>query len=367
MTSLAAVLGGLVVLVVGGELLVRGASSLARAIGMSPLVVGLTVVAFATSAPELAVTVQSSLTGSPDLAIGNVVGSNIVNILLILGASALILPLTAKSQLVRTDIPIMIGLSVALLVVASGGRIERLEAALLLAALAAYVLYTVWASRREPPLQAVPSTAPDAVEHLAEELDTPVRPAPAVLLVVAGVALLIVGAQLLVLGATDIAESLGISELVIGLTVVAIGTSLPELATSIIAAVKGERDLALGNIVGSNIFNIGAVLGVAGVAAGPLPVTSSATSFDIPVMILAAVILLPMAVSGGVIGRLEGAFLVASYTAYTAYLLLDSTGHDALEPFSAVMRYFVVPAALLLFTLGAVTSVRNARRRVGDT
>ncbi len=375
-------------------MLVRGASSLARTIGISPLVVGLTVVAFATSAPELAVTLEAVGNGSPELAIGNVVGSNIANILLVLGGAALIAPLMVRSRVVKQDIPVMIGFSVLLFVFAYDLTITRTEAAILLALLGVYLVRAIVTSRRENaagrkiPIQGPPllgdapgtdgahpaepgSFAAEASEdHLPEGLrpveppqeDKPMSPLLAVLLVAVGVVLLVVGAQFLVSSAQDIARSLGISELVIGLTVVAVGTSLPELTTSIIAAFRGERDLAVGNAVGSNIFNVGAVIGISGLAVDGLPVPQSAVSFDLILVILTGVLLLPLAFTAFRLSRLEGALLVTCYIVYTTYLLLDSTGHDSLDTFTSAVMGVAAPALMLVLVVGLVVDLVQRRR-----
>lgn len=298
--TVAALAVGFVLLVAGGELLVRGASRLAVTLGISPLVVGLTVVAFATSTPELAVSVDAALSGHPGLAVGNVVGSNIANILLILGLTALIAPLLASSRIVRVDIPIMVAFSIVLLVVALDGEISSLNGLLLLAGLVAYVVATVVISRRrsaDPTDTAQDGSAieepdqPEDAEHTdgAQGADSAEDGAShSVLkssaLVALGVLMLVVGARLLVTAASDLAAAWGMSDLVIGLTVVAIGTSLPELATSLVAAFRGERDLAVGNIVGSNMFNIGAVLGVTSLIT-PIEVAAGAIRFDLPIMV----------------------------------------------------------------------------------
>ena len=335
-------LAGLTLLVLGGEVLVRGAGGLARAAGMSPLVVGLTVVSFATSAPELAVTVDAALSGSPGLAVGNVVGSNVVNILLVLGVSGLILPLAVRSALVRRDVPVMIGASVLLLLLALDGAVTPVDGVVLMAVLLAYVGWTVLGSRRSGVTARDPAEVPRTARHVALDL----------LSVAAGVGLLVLGARWLISGATDVATALGMSDLVIGLTVVAVGTSLPELATSVIAAVRGSVEMAVGNVVGSNIFNIGAVMGVAAVVApGGVPVDPGAVRFDLPVMVAVALALLPVAFTGFTVARWEAALFVAYYAAYAAYLLLDSAGHDALAPFSTVMLVFALPMTALTLTL----------------
>jgi cation:H+ antiporter len=342
------VLAGLALLIGGGEALVRGASTLAVNVGISPLVIGLVVVSAATSAPELAVTVGAVLGGEPDLAVGNVVGSNIANILLILGISAVISPLVIKRQLVRIDIPVMLALCVAFLLVSLDGRISLLDGVLLVSVLVVHTVISIVLGRRE---EADPSAQP-------ESLPLNAKPVPlwiAALLILAGIALLVVGAQALVTGAVSIATSFGVSSLVIGLTVVAIGTSLPELATSVVALRKGETEMAVGNIVGSNIFNIGMVIGLPAIIFGEgIPVPTAAISIDIPIMIAAAVALLPIAFTGFIVARWEGALFVAMYVAYTLYLVLDSTQHDAADGFASVMLAFVLP--LVAITLIAVTS-----------
>ncbi len=363
--DIALVLGGLILLVAGGEALVRGASTLAVRVGISPLVVGLVVVSAATSAPELAVTVGAVLRGEPDLAVGNVIGSNIVNILLILGLSALVLPLLIKRQIVRFDLPVMVGMSLLLVVVSLDGQIGLLDGVLLLAGLVAHAVMSIIVSRRE----VSDATAP------VETLPLNAKPVPlwlAALLLVAGIGLLVLGAQLLVDGAVNIAISLGVSSLVVGLTVVAIGTSLPELATSIIAVRRGERDMAVGNIVGSNIFNIGMVLGLPAIIFGQgIPVPAAAIALDLPLMLAAAIALLPIAFTGFIIARWEGGLFVALYIAYTVYLILASTQHDALEGFTDVMLWFVLPLVgltLVVFTsfeVGLQSGRRRARRELG--
>ncbi|KLU11388.1 calcium/sodium antiporter [Kocuria sp. SM24M-10] len=366
------IVAGLVLLVLGGEFLVRGASALARRVGISSLVVGLTVVSAATSAPELAVTVGAVLRDEPGLAVGNVVGSNIVNVLLILGLSALVLPLAVKQRLVRFDLPLMVAMSVGLLAVSLDGRITAVDGLILFCAVVAHTALTVVLSRRNarsPARAASPaggSSVPDAAGEAAEP--PPASIGRSLLLVVLGVALLVAGATLLVEGAVNIATTLGVSSLVVGLTVVAVGTSLPELATSIIAVRRGQRDLAVGNVVGSNIFNIGVVLGLpALIAPDGVPVSSAAAAFDMPVMLAAAVALLPIAFTGFAVARWEGALFVALYLAYTGYVVLAATAHDALEGFTAVMAWFVLP--LIAVTLVSFTAyeigLRQGRRTPG--
>ncbi|KRF07296.1 sodium:calcium antiporter [Nocardioides sp. Soil777] len=346
---------GLVILVGGGELLVRGASDLAARVGLSSLVIGLTVVAFSTSSPEMAVTVGAVLEGQPDLAVGNVVGSNIVNVLLILGASALLLPLTVRAQLIRLDVPVMVGVSMCLLLLSLDGRLSLADGFFLVTVIVVYTAVSVVVGRRSAP-------------HVRKATGGGEKERPVWLLLLAvlgGVALLVVGAQLLVEGAVGIAEGFGVSGLVVGLTVVAVGTSLPELATSLIAVRRGERDLAVGNIVGSNIFNIAAVLGVAALVADDgVPVADAAVALDIPLMIAAAVALLPVAFTGMAIARWEGALFVGLYAAFTAYVVLAATEHDALGGFTAVMIWFTLPlVAITLVVLGAYEIGRRRAAR----
>jgi cation:H+ antiporter len=346
---------GLLFLVAGAEGLVRGASTLAERAGIPSLVVGLTVVAFGTSAPELAVSVGSSLGGQPDVAVGNVVGSNIFNVLFILGISALVAPLTAATQLVRLDVPLCIAVSAGTLLLALNGVIGRGEGLLLGAGIALYTTVLIVQSRS--------SSEPDPTEEAAPSDEEAVSSATGwawnLALVVGGLALLVLGARWFVEGAVALSRRFGVSELVIGLTVVAGGTSLPEAATSVLASLRGQRDIAVGNVVGSNLFNLLAVLGLsATVAPDGLPVSAPVLWFDLPVMIAVAVACLPIFFTGYSIARWEGGLFLGYYVAYTTYLVLGATQHDALSTFSVVMGAFVVP--LTVVTL-AVLSVRAWR------
>jgi cation:H+ antiporter len=334
-------IAGLVLLVGGAEVLVRGAAKLAAQFGIPPLIIGLTVVAFGTSAPETAVSVQAAYNNSGDLAIGNVIGSNIANVLLILGMTALVAPLIVSRQLIRLDVPIMIGASLVVYALAWDGSLSRLDGALLFAGVLSYTAFLIVSSRKD-------KTAP-ADDEFAKEFgldETPKPHATAINfgLLVAGLVLLVAGSNFLVEGAVGLARALGLSELVIGLTVVAIGTSLPELATSIMAAIKGERDIAVGNIVGSNIFNLLCVLGLASlVSPSAIPVAANALAFDFPVMIAVAVACLPIFFSGYRINRWEGLLFLAYYLAYTAYLVLSSTGRPFAEVFGDALIGYALP------------------------
>ncbi|MDP3261714.1 MAG: calcium/sodium antiporter [Tabrizicola sp.] len=354
---------GLGLLVVGAELLVRGASRLALAVGISPLVVGLTVVAYGTSAPEVAVSVGAAFAAQTDIAIGNVVGSNIFNVLFILGLSALIVPLVINRQIIRQEVPIMIGVSVLCVALAWNGMIGVLESGLLVALLFAYTIFLVVQSRRETQRNAA---------DVANEVDQAGTGGWAssrlvqVGLILAGLVCLVIGSRFLVSASIAFAQSLGVSELVIGLTIVAAGTSLPEVATSITAAIKGERDIAVGNVIGSNIFNILGALGLSGLAAGVagadgLGVASSVMAFDIWVMLATAVACIPIFLSGREIARWEGFVFVAYYVFYITYLILSAERHAALETMTTAMVYFVIP--LTLVTAAAIYLRSN---RTGD-
>lgn len=335
-------IAGLVLLVAGAEVLVRGAAKLAAQFGISPLVIGLTVVAFGTSAPETAVSVQAALNGSGDIAVGNVLGSNIANVLLILGITALVAPLIVSRQLIRLDVPLMIGASLVTYALAWDGSLSRLDGALLFSGVVAYTLFLIISSRKE-------SAANAADDEFAKEfgLDEPAKPHASLInagFVIAGLVLLVAGSNFLVEGAVILARALGLSELVIGLTVIAIGTSLPELATSVMAAIRGERDIAVGNIVGSNIFNLLCVLGLASlVSPQAIGVAASALAFDFPVMIAVAIACLPIFFAGYTINRWEGLLFVAYYAAYTLYLVMVSTGGPFAATFGDAMLGYAVP------------------------
>ncbi|MGA4531066.1 calcium/sodium antiporter [Ectopseudomonas chengduensis] len=341
-------IAGLVLLVAGAEVLVRGAAKLAAQFGIPPLVIGLTVVAFGTSAPETAVSVQAALDGSGDLAIGNVVGSNIANVLLILGLTALIAPLIVSRQLIRLDVPIMIGASLLTFGLAWDGELSRFDGALLFAGVLAYTGFLIYSARKD-------KGGDDdefAKEFGLDEAPKPYAWAINLGLIIAGLVLLVVGSNFLVEGAVTLARALGISELVIGLTVVAVGTSLPELATSILAAIKGERDIAVGNIVGSNIFNLLCVLGLASmVAPAAVAVSPNALAFDFPVMIAVAIACLPIFFSGYRINRWEGLLFLGYYVAYTLYLVMFSTGRPLAQTFGDAMIGYALPLTAITLVI----------------
>lgn len=350
---------GLVLLVAGAEVLVRGAAKLAVQFGIPPLIIGLTVVAFGTSAPETAVSVQAALAGSGDLAIGNVVGSNIANVLFILGVTALIAPLIVSRQLIRLDVPIMIGASLLTMGLAWNGNLSKLDGLILFSGIIAYTVFLIVSAHREKNVS--------ADDEFAKEfaLNEPVKPYAWLInsaLIVAGLVLLVSGANLLVEGAVSLARAVGLSELVIGLTVVAVGTSLPELATSLLAAIRGERDIAVGNIVGSNIFNLLCVLGLASmVSPEPIMVAANALAFDFPVMIAVAVACLPIFFSGYRINRWEGLLFVGYYAAYTLYLVMNAGGQPFAQLFGAAMLGYALPLTAVTLLVITAQSWRKGR------
>ncbi len=329
---------GLGLLVLAGNLVVESSSRLGRRFGLSPTVVGLTIVAAGTSAPELAVTVEAVRRGDTDLAIGNVVGSNIANVLLVLGISAAIGAIVVASRVVRADIPIMIGSSLLLVMLVLDGELGRIDGVIMAVALVAFVIFTLRASTDSP------TPSPDTASSAGPRH----HPARSVAELIGGIVLLAVAARLVVGGAEEIAVSLGVPQLIVGLTIVALGTSAPEIVTSVVAARRGHRDIAVGNAVGSNIANILLVLGVAGVIArDPIPVSNQVLTLDLPIMVAVAVACLPMFAWNFRLDRWEGGLFMAYYAAYLTFLVLDGTGHPARNPFAVVMVGFVLPLTVV--------------------
>lgn len=313
------ILLGFAGLILGGEWLVRGAVSIARRFNVSPMVIGLTLVGFGTSMPELVTSLQAAMVGSPGIAIGNVVGSNIANILLILGAAALVAPIVVSREAFHRDGTVLALATLLCLALVLTGSIGRVGGTVLLSCLLVYLVATLAMERRRS------TAAGAAYDAEAGSLDVePDNLARASTLLLIGLVATIVGARFLVTGAVSIATDLGVSETVIGLTIVAIGTSMPELVTSVIAARKGQSDVAFGNVVGSNLFNILGILGVTSLVT-PLAVPPVIITQDIWVMLAATALLLWMSVTGWRITRREGALLVAGYAAYLVFLLLSVT------------------------------------------
>jgi len=304
-------MGGVILLFIGAEGLIRGSSNLAIKIGITPLVVGLTVVAFGTSAPELVVSLKAALMGNSSISLGNVVGSNIANIALILGIAALIKPLDVHADVIRREIPIMIGITVLLLLLLIDGELGFVDGVILVIGLIIYLTFSVLIARKEKNHE----VAAEFKDGLKRNLGITIS----VILVIVGFGLLILGANLFVQSAVAIAKIFGFSDVVIGLTIVALGTSLPELITSIVASYKKESDIGIGNVVGSNVFNI---LGILGITALIIPISTVGISYiDLGVMLVAAIILLPLSRTGFTITRLEGAVLFLGYAGYIYYLL----------------------------------------------
>lgn len=307
---------GLVGLVLGGDFLVRGASRLASSFGVSALVIGLTIVAFGTSAPELLVNVSAALKGNNGLALGNVLGSNIANIGLILGISGLIVPIGVKAILIRREIPFLISVSVLMFVLSLNGTIGRVDGIILvIGAIAFNAFFFIEAKRDGDELRKEADEFSDAVSHTHEDINRMFD----LLRIIAGIALLAGGAQAMIEGATNIAREVGVSDLVIGITLVAFGTSLPELAASVTAAMRNQADILVGNVIGSNIYNILVVMGATS-AIKPVPVPDSALGVEFPVMLLYTVLLLPFALNR-VLTRREGVFLFGSYVAFTIFII----------------------------------------------
>ena len=325
--------GGLALLGFGGEMLVRGSAQIAARFGVSSLVIGLTVVAFGTSAPELAVSVQSVSAGSPDLAIGNVVGSNIFNILFILGASAVIVPLLVSRRVVWVEVPLVIAVSIVTWWLARDGEVAVRDGMILLAVVFAYTVWLLRSTSREPQNAASGNRVPGVFASTTS--------------VVAGLALLVVGARWLVSGAVTLATAIGVDDAVIGLTIVAAGTSLPEVAASLVAAARGHRDMAVGNVLGSNMFNLTIILGTTAVIADGVLVPTGVVTFDLVVMVAVAMACLPIFITGHRIARWEGALFLAYYAAYTGYLVMDAAGHERLPHLRDALVFFALPLTVV--------------------
>ena len=342
-------LSGLVLLLIGAELMVRAAVRLAERLHVRPLIIGLTIVALGSSAPQMTVSLQAALTDNPDIAVGSVVGSGIFNILVTLGLSALIIPLRVSRQLVRLDIPLMIGASLLVFILAWNKDLGRFDGVVLLCALALYLGLLLRQSRH--------STRP----HTERPTETQQSWLISVLMILAGLAMLVFAGRLLLGAAVVVATDLGLSERVIGLTVVAVGTSLPELATSLIAALRGQRDIAVGNVIGANLFNLLGVLGLTALLAPtPLSVSPNALDFDLPVMLGVAALCLPVFYSGYRVTRAEGLLLLGLYLVYGLHVVSFTTGMPLAGKLERLMLFYVLPPLLayLLFT-----SIRAWRRQ----
>ncbi|CCQ10078.1 Inner membrane protein YrbG, predicted calcium/sodium:proton antiporter [Pseudoalteromonas luteoviolacea B = ATCC 29581] len=342
---------GLVLLISGADTLVKGAASLAERAGIPSLVIGLTIVAFGTSAPELAVSVSSAFAGQTEMAMANVVGSNIFNVLFILGAAALITPLIVSHELIKRDVPVMVGASALLLWFSRDGNLAFGESLVLFAGFVIYTTMLFVSSRNAAPLEG------------DTEIQTQQKLPEAIVYLIVGLGLLVFGANILVESAVNIARAFEISEAVIGLTILAIGTSLPEVVTSIMASIKGQRDIAVGNVVGSNIFNILAVLGISGaISPDGLSASGQLIHQDLPMMMFVALLCLPLFFTGALINRLEGGVFFSLYIVYTAYLLAVATQSPWLESINWVVWYLAAPTVALV-VIGTLVQEKRARSK----
>jgi cation:H+ antiporter len=350
---------GLIVLIFGADLLVRGASRLAAAFGVSPLVIGLTIVAIGTASPEVAVSLQAAANGQGDLTLGNVLGSNIFNILFILGITALVAPIVIAEQLIRKDAPIMLAVSLLTLGLAFNGNISALDGAILLLGVIAYTVFALRQSQQES--KAVQNEY--AQEFAVQEPRTIKSITLNIFLILVGLGLLVLGSNWLVDSAVQIAKVLGVSELVIGLTIVAIGTSLPEVATSIIAVLKKESDIAVGNAVGSNIFNLLGVLGLGALfAPDGISVSQRVMQFDLPVMVFVALVTLPIFYIDSRISRMEGALLFGYYVLYVTYVVLQASNNSMLPVMILFIKVFV-PITFITLVVFVVRSSRSMAKK----
>lgn len=314
------IIAGFALLLFGGESVVRGSVALAQRLGISPLIVGLTIVGFGTSLPEMVVSVNAALVGSPGLAVGNVVGSNIANILLILGVAAIIAPIAVSPGAVKRDLLGMSAVTLVYVGLGMSGQIVFWQGALMLIALMSYIGFTVWHDNKSND-----EVAELHREEAAEMGTIPLRTVSIAGIIIVGLFAVVVGAEWLVTGATTLAMEFGVPEEVIGLTVVAIGTSLPELATSIVAAYRGHSDVCVGNVLGSNLFNLFGITGVTAMFT-PLPFSDKIVSFDLWILLAATALIIPFMLSGRRINRLEGSILLALYVGFIASQFLGMSG-----------------------------------------
>jgi cation:H+ antiporter len=349
-------IAGLIILIFGADWLVRGASRLAASFGMSPLVIGLTIVAVGTASPEIAVSLQAASNGQGDLTLGNILGSNIFNILFILGIVSIVAPIRIAEQLIRKDAPIMVGVSVLVFALAFDGSISALDGGILLILLAAYIYFALRESRAESK-----KVQDEYAEEFSQKEPRTLKSLTINLaLIVAGLGLLVLGSNWLVDSAVVIAKSLGVSELIIGLTIVAVGTSLPEVATSVVAALKKESDIAVGNVVGSNIFNLLGVLGAGALfAPSAISVAERVLQFDFVMMVFVALIALPIFIIDHRITRFEGVLLFVYYVLYVSHVVIEATQSSFLPAFN----WFLVIFAPISFVALVVIAWRSRKKK----
>lgn len=344
---------GLVLLVIGADTLVKGAARLAASFGIPSLVIGLTVVAFGTSAPELAVSVKAAYAGQAELAIANVVGSNIFNVLFILGIAAMITPLVISKQLIRQDVPIMVFISLLVVWFVQDGQLSRAECGVLFAGLIAYTGFLFYQGKT----QGADSVGDDEVAELLSEKKPMWQ---SIALVIVGLALLVLGARWLVQSAVELATAWGVNEAVIGLTIIAAGTSLPEVVTSIVATIRGERDIAVGNVVGSNVFNVLCVLGLSGlVSPTPLLAGAQMAALDIPVMVAVAVLCVPFFFVGAILNRFEGLLFFTCYVVYTWVLIALALQLDYIDQLKQAVMYGLAPVVIGYVVISLALDLRR--------
>ncbi|ACL24503.1 calcium/sodium antiporter [Chloroflexus aggregans] len=343
---------GVVLLVFGADLLVRGAASLAASMGVSSLIIGLTVVAVGTSSPEIAVSLQAAFQGQGAITLGNIVGSNIANVMLILGVAAMFGPLPVDRQIFRRDLPVMIGASLLTLLLAFDRELSRVDGVIMLLGLLGYI-WAIW------PREETQQTSVSHHHHQQHWRGVVLQLA----MVVGGLALLVLGANWLVDGAVAFASWFGVSELIIGLTIVAVGTSLPEIATSVIAGLRGERDIAVGNVIGSNILNLLLVLALTIVLSPqPIAVPVETVQLDLPVMVGAALVCLPIFFTRRMVSQREGSLLLVYYLSYTLYLILSASQNDELPLYNTVVGLVLVPLTVVLLVVRALRWLGEERR-----
>ncbi len=351
-------IAGLVILIVGADLLVRGSSRLAAAFGVSPLVIGLTIVAMGTASPEIAVSLKAAASGQGDLTLGNVLGSNIFNILFILGITSMIAPIVIAEQLIRKDAPILLGVSLLTVALVLDGNLGAMDGAILLLLLVVYIFFAL----KQTSSESKDVQKEYAEEYAKKESRTTKNILKNILFIVVGLGLLVWGSNWLVESAVLIAKVLGVSELVIGLTIVAVGTSLPEIATSVIAALRGESDIAVGNAVGSNIFNLLGVLGISAlVSPDGVLVAQQVLQFDLPVMVFVAFVTLPIFYIDNRISRIEGGLLFSYYILYVVFVILRAAESSSLPSIQLFITFFA-PITFVALMVFAIRSLRAKQK-----
>lgn len=345
------IIGGLALLILGGEILIKSSTNLASRLGMKPIVIGLTIIAMGTSAPEIIINLSSISEGHSSLALGNILGSNIFNILFILGISALITPLIINQKLIKIDIPILIILTITVWIFSLDLNLSFNEGIILFILLILFIIFSIKFSKKE---------SPEVIKEYENEFSTPRK---SLLLTIIyfcmGLTLLLLGSHYLVNGSVSLARSWGISELIIGITILACGSGTPEVVISVMAARKKEYDIAIGNIIGSCIFNILFVLGTSIIIFPNQPIPPEALNFDIPIMILTSIICLPICLSDQKVSRIEGLLLLLYFVSYISFIILNSSGHDAIEPFGKIVGLFFIPITMITLFIISLKELRK--------